>query len=302
MSYLARISDRVAGPREPARAVMPKGLAHAKTPTVARSGAADAEANEELRPPEEGVGEELSRLGPKDAEEEEQLVALRRQDAEEQEDMLAPLRRQAEEEEEEAPIQAVRRQAEEEEAPIQAVRRQAEEEEAPIQTLRRQAAEEEDEAAVQPIRTIARQEEIPLEDTGQTVPPPPQESLDPDAGPVSQELAGEEAPPELQALHRDVLSMPAPPPPPAAAVPETSLANRPLPETATHVPAFPPPRPEGIETPHVATQPLGSESRRPQVIIDQVDVLIHETASSPDRSASPRSRDRAMRARYLRRL
>lgn len=294
MSYLARISARVAGPSAPARAVMPKGLAHAPTPTVARNSATDAQAGEELRPPEEGGGEELTRLDRQDTGEEEQLATVRRQDAEDEEEMAAPLRRQEEEEES---LQTLRRLAVEEETPIQTLHRQVEEEEESLQTLRRQQ-EAEDDAAVQPMRSIARQEEVPLEETGQTVPPPTQESLDPDAGPVDQELADEEEPSGLQALRREVPSMPAP----YATAPEASLANGPFGQTVAPEPSYLPQPPDGIETPQAVPQPVGAESRRPQVIIDQVDVLIHETASSPDRSAQRHSRDRAMRARYLRRL
>lgn len=311
MSYLARISARVAGPGAPARAVMPKGLAHAPTPAVARSSAADAQADEALRPPEEGSGEELTRLDRQETGEEEQLATVRRQDAEDEEEMAAPLRRQEEEEEEES-LQTLRRLAEEEEAPIQTLHRQVEEEEESLQTLRRQEEEQqedplqtlhrqqeaEDDAAVQPMWSIVRQEEVPLEETGQTVPPPTQESLDPDAGPVDQELADEEEPSGLQALHREVPSMPAP----SATAPEASLANGPLGQTVAPGPSYLPQSPDGIETPQAVPQPVGADSRRPQVIIDQVDVLIHETVSFPDRSAQRHSRDRAMRARYLRRL
>ena len=290
----------MAGPGTPDRAVMPKGLSHPQRPAVVSRRAADAEGGEELRPPEDIGEEQLTRMERQETEEEEGSMAPLRRQSEEDQEPIQAVRRQAEEEEE--PIQTLRRQVEEEEEPIQTLRRQEEEEEAPLQTLRRQKAEEEEESAVQPVRPIARQEEVPLEDTGQTLPAPTHESLEPDAGPVSQELAGEEEPSDLQALRRDFPSMSASSPPPAAAALNAPLTDRPIPETVIPDSSFLPPQLDGMEMPLAAPQSHGAESRRPQVIIDQVDVLIHEPASSTDRGASRRSRNRAMRARYLRRL
>ena len=301
MSYLARLSARVAGLGTSARAVMPKGLNPLQRPAIVSRSTADTDGGEELRPPEKG------------GEEEDQLAAVRRQDAEEEEAPLASLRWQTEEEresiqalrrqeEDEESLQTLRRQEEDEEESRQALRRQEEEEKESLQTLRRQESQEEEEEVVEPMRPITRQEEVPLEDTGQTVPPPTQESLEPDAGPVSQELAGEEEPSDLQALHRDFPSMSVPSQSPAQAVPKTPLEDRPIPETVNSGSSFLSHQLHGMETPHTARLSHGAEFRRPQVIIDQVDVLIHEPASSADRGASQRSRDRAMRARYLRRL
>ncbi len=318
MSFLARISNRAAGPGTPDRTVMPKGLGHPQSPPAIRRNAVDTEEQERLRPPENTGEEQLPRMEDRETEEENQLAAVRRQETEEEEPM-ASLHRQSEEEEEQKSVQAVRRQEEEEEAaaqtlrrteaekedePIQTIPRQAEEkdEQTPLQTLRRQEVEEEETSSVRPVRSISREEEVPLEDTGQTVPPPTQENLNPDAGPVSQELAGEQEPSGLQALHRDLPLKSAPPRPPAAPAPNDRLADRPIPGTAAPDSSFLSQQLNGIETPLAAQQPHGAESRRPQVIIDQVDVLIQEPTSSADRGTSLRSRDRAMRARYLRRL
>jgi len=300
VSFLARISTRVAGPGAPARAVMPKGLGRPQSTAAVRRRAVDAEEEAGLRPPEDIGEEQLPRIGNRESEEENQLDAVRRQ--EEEEEAPAQTLRRAGVQEEEGPIQTLLRQTEEEEEPIQSLLRQEEEEEAPVQTLRRRETEEEEASAVRPVRFISRAEEVPLEDTGQIVPPPNQENLEPDASPVSQELAGEEEPSDLQALLRELPSNSALPRPPAAPAPNARLENRPIPETVTPDSSFLSQQLNGMETPSAPPRPHGDEDRRPQVIIDQVDVLIHEPASSADRGASQRSHERAMRARYLRRL
>jgi len=282
---------------------MPKGLDKPRTPAIARMSATEAEGFED-QPQLKNEGEEqVAPLRPQETSEDDQLAFVRRQETAEEDETMAPMRRQAVEEEE--AVQPLRRQAKEEEEPIQAMRRQAqEEEEEAVQPLRRQAKEEE-EKPIQAMRAIARQEEVPLEDTGQTVPPPTQESLEPGVVPVNQEFAGEEEPSTLQALHRNSLSMSAQSPRQAAephAAPEHPSVNRPLPETFSPYSSLAPDWSDGMGTSTTAPPNFGSDDQRPSVVIDQVDVLIHEAASPVDRSVSRRSRDRAMRARYLRRL
>lgn len=303
MSYLTRISVRVTGPGTPAHAVMPKGLDKPRTPATARMSATEPEGLED-QPQLKNEGEEqVAPLRRQETSEDDQLAFVRRQETAEEDETMAPMRRQAEEEE--GAVQPLRRQAEEEADPIQAMRIQAqEEEEEVVQPLRRQVKEGEEEP-IQAMRAITRQEEVPLEDTGQPVPPPTQESLEPGAVPVSQEFAGEEEPSALQALHRNFLPVSAQSPRQATeqhGAPEHPSANRPLPETFTPYPSFAPDWSDGMGTSNAPPPNLGSDDQRPNVVIDQVDVLIHETASPVDRSVSRRSRDRAMRARYLRRL
>jgi hypothetical protein len=294
---------------------MPKGLEKPRSPVIARKAAAEEEGGDDPRLPEIGGDEEVTRFGPHESLNDPPQPAVRPPNNDEEDRPLAPLRHQTEEEEavqtvrrqeeeEEEALQAVRRQAEEEEEEaLQTVRRQAEEEEEPIQALQRQ--EPEPEEMVRPMRPIARQEEVPLEETRQTVPPETQANLEPDAGLASQELAGEEEPSEMQALRRNLSPGLAPPPQSALtahAMADPPTSSQPLAESFISHPSQVLTGLDGIAAADATPQPIGSEDRRPQVIIDQVDVLIHESSPPADRRLSRRTRDRAMRARYLRRL
>ena len=311
MSFLTRITNRSVSYRSSSPVVMPKGIAPRQSVPIARAeDAADEDETlsaarvptstsvrrEETKEPDEAARQS----SPEDGEEE--LAPLRRQQDGEEEEGVAPLRRQAEEGEEE--IAPLRRQADEEkEESLAALRRQADEGEEEVAPLRRMedADGEED---LQTMRSISRQEEVPLEETGQLSPPQSQSSLVPGAEPTSPDLVAEEEPPAMQALHRETQSAqnPIPTAPsqygeaamgPAYEPPAPALNAPPL-----NLPSVPDvPSPVEFASPNMAhTQPS------PNVVIDQLDVLIHEPAPAPERRASAMDRGRSFRARYLRRL
>jgi len=315
MSFLTRISARAAGPRATTgTALMPKGLRGVQSAAISRA----QEEEDESLSPMRSIGarkvrrqevEEPQEMDPEaqrqtEDEEQKDVAPLRRQE-ENLEEEVAPLRRQEEKTEEEvAPLRRQEESAEEEVAPL---RRQEDEGEEEVAPLRRQETEEETEedAEARPQRVIARQEEVPLEETGQTSPPRTQADLEPDAEPASPELAGETEPSDLQALRRDIatgLSQPVVPP-------------RSQGETHSHQ-SGPGPETEPLNLPHAqVSQPANDlsvfqgvsqtswpESSPPKVVIDQLDVLIHEPVPSQGRSARHGNHDRALRARYLRRL
>lgn len=313
MSFLTRISVRAAGPRATTgTALMPKGLRGVQSAAISR--AQEAGEEDESLLPMRSIGarrvrrqevEEPQEMDPeaqRQTEDEEQndVAPLRRQE-ENPEEEVAPLRRQEEKTEEEvAPLRRQEEAAEEEIAPL---RRQEDEGEEEVAPLRRQETEEETEA--QPQRVIARQEEVPLEETGQTSPPRTQADLEPDAEPASPELAGETEPSELQALRRDI----------ATGLNQPVVPPRAQGETHSHQ-SGPRPEAEPLNLRHSqVSQPANDlsvfqgvsqtswpESSPPRVVIDQLDVLIHEPVPSQGRSARHGDHDRALRARYLRRL
>jgi len=301
VSYLARISARAAGSRSKVPAIVPKGLGNRHAPATSRMEEA-GEAEETLAPMrslgarpvrrQEAEGDSEEVLAAAREEEEEEIQPIRRQEKEEE--AIQPIRRQEEKDEEE--VAPLRRQEEEEEE-IQPIRRQEKEEEA-IQPIRRQEEKDEEEQAMR-MRAIARQEEIPLEESPQPAPPPSQTDLEPDAEPVSQELAGEQEPSDLQALHRDIspgadLSAPAPQ--------GETPASRPLAEALTPFQTRAPNFPAGLAIPEMVPPTTRMDEARPTVIIDQLDVLIHEPVTQARRAAPRQDRDRTLRARYLRRL
>lgn len=304
MSYLARISARAAGPRANAPAVLPKCLGNGQTAAIARS-EENGEEDETLSPMRTPAARPVRRQEADEAEE------VSRQEVEGEpeakraaspKEMAREVQREADEEVEEGVV-PLRRQEDEGEEELAPLRRQEEEGEEEVAPLRRQEIEEESEAS--PMRTIARQEEIPLEDTGQTAPPPAQAELEPDAEPPSQELAGDREPSDLQALHRDIPAGPGLSPPTPAAQsepPENRSANRPLAETLASSHPQVPDFTDGIAIPHVIPQSTGAGESRTDVVIDQLDVVIHEPAVSAERSPPHRDRERVLRARYLRRL
>lgn len=297
MSYLCRLAARTANTRAKAPAIVPKGLGNRQAPAISRT--QDSGEEEETLAPmcspvarrvrrkqEEGESDEV----PAATRDEEEPAAQRQSDNNE----VAPLRRQEEEQEE---LATLRRQADEEgdEETVQTVRRQEEGDEEVAQPVRRQGEEEE----AMPMREIARQEEVPLEETSRPAPPPGQADLEPDAGPVSQELAVEQEPSELQALRREVspgadLS---PPASPLGAQSSGSLADAPTPFQPRE-PDFAP----GLGTFEMALSNSPMKETHPTVVIDQLDVLIHEQVAPAERTAPRQDRNRAMRARYLRRL
>lgn len=324
MSYLVRISARSGSVRRDVALVRPKGIADGHTATIARAEEAPdeketlspmrpyavrraerqedsqdeevsrREANEEseteLAAARNGIGGRLAQRRTEEKEEKEEIATLRRQDDTEEE-VVSPLRRQEMEEEEKATR----------------LMRQEEEEEEEVAPLRRQETEQEVEEGpeARSMRTIARQEEIPLEDTGQTAPPPTQAELEPGAEQPDQELAGESEPSELQALHRDIATDPGGPAPTPATQTEPSekrSATVPPAETSPyfrpHVPLFD----DETVIPSGVAQGSRADESRPTVVIDQLDVLIHEPADSANRNLPDRSRERTFRARYLRRL
>lgn len=299
MSYLTRLSARTAGPGANTSAVMPKGLNRHQSAVIARMEETEKETLSAVRTPptgplrrQETEGEEPEAQRQPGEEGEEELAALRRQPAEEEE-QLAPLRR-LESGEDEEQLATLRRQNTEE----------AEEEEQ-LAPLRRQVEEEEEEA-LQPMRTIARQEEVPLEDTGQTAPPPAQANLEPGAEPVSQEFAGEPEPSDLQALHRDMSSALTQSQQQQSAAQLDKPEHRALASPSGEVFAPPsltvPDLPDRNAFNHMPPQTTGSNDSLPNVIIEQLDVLIQEPAFPAGPGTPRRNRDRSLRARYLRRL
>jgi hypothetical protein len=294
MRFLARLSLRARPALSRAPALMPKGLAMRQPVPVFRA--------------EEPV------------EEEEQAHPLRRAaarpirraeepPAEEQETQRTSAPTAGEEDEQEQPAMARR-------VPGSLRRAEKTEEEEPAQPLRRAAAPAPDEEeSAQAARLIHRAEEVPLEEGEKPLRQPFQQDLSPGASPLPPDMANEEEPPAMQALRRDIASF-APPP---AAIPTAADPG----STGFGVePAEPFPAKFGGEETYIPGPSAGFEARftgpvmepvggsdagasapqRPQVIIDQVDVLIHEPAA-PAVSARPAfDAGRAMRARYLRRL
>ena len=340
MSFLARISYRAARLPSAVPRVMPKGLAARQAVPIARAEDAaeeeqtlsparpaglrlaqrqEAEEQEEevsrqeteeepeaQRQPEEEGEEEVAPLRRQEGEEEETVATLRRQ--KEGEEEVAPLRRQEEEEEtvatlrrqEEEELEAQRQPEENGEEEVAPLRRKEEEEET-VATLRRQEEEEE----VQPMRAIARQEEVPLEETGQTSSPRSQIELEPKAEPASPDLPAEQDPVDLQALHRVIT--PGPGLPPAApATPGEPVGNHGAAWPSGEPPRSPvlpaTSRPESPAPAHFVPAGFAPDPGPPNVVIDQLDVLIHEPAPAPGRHAPRADRGRAFRARYLRRL
>jgi len=290
MRFLARLSLRAQPALSRAPALMPKGMAMRQPVPVFRA--------------EEPVDEE------------EQAQPLRRAAArkirgteeppvEEEETQRASAPTAGDEDEQEQPAMARR-------APGSLRRAEKPEEEEPAQPLRRAAAPAPDEEEpAQAARLIRRAEEVPLEQGEKPLRQPFQQDLSPGASPLPPDMANEEEPPAMQALRRDVASF-APPPagiPTAAEMGSAALGVE---------PAEPFPARFGGEEAYIPSPSAGFEARfmgpvggsdagaaapqRPQVIIDQVDVLIHEPAAPAVAARPAFDAGRAMRARYLRRL
>ena len=294
MRFLARLSLRARPALSRAPALMPKGVALRQPVPVFRAGE-PVEEEEQAQPLRRAAARTIRRAEEPQTEEEETQRTS------------APTA--GEEDEQEQPAMARRA--------SNSLRRADEkpEEEEPAQPLRRAAAparEPDEEEPAQAARLIRRAEEVPLEEGEKPLRQPFQQDLSPGASPLPPDMANEEEPPAMQALRRDIAPFA---PPPRAATPtadDPGFAGSGV-ESAEPFPAkfggeevYIPGPPAGFET-HF-TGALGgsgagaSAPQRPQVIIDQVDVLIHEPAA-PAVSARPAfDAGRAMRARYLRRL
>ena len=203
---------------------------------------------------------------------------VHRQAEGEDEEESVMLHRQAGDEEEETPIQ---RQPEEEEEPVQASR-----------TVRRSLQTTPQSVAAQPSPAVAARDEAGAAHSA--VAPPsitasPHLFETPDADPV------------VASTFHDAPASDVP-----SDLPADSPATHPIRQQDAFAPAaapyFPDNGPGEYDAPESSPNAAPSARERPQVVIDQIDVLIHEQA--PQRPASrPRTDpDRALRARYLRRL
>lgn len=268
MGFLSRLAARArpVGPAGPL--LLPKGMAVRRAGMLAR---------EEL-PPEEAPQEEEEQVA--------RQVLLR----------ASQLRRNAEAPEEEGEEELARA-AEEE------VAEEEQPEEPLAQALRREEEELSEEAGE--VRAVRRSEEVPLEEGERPLRPPFQAELEPRAMTSHPDLADQEEPSDLQALRRATLAPSLPP------GPGHSFATWDEPVSPASGPGFAnsvegssagfPLEAAGSTLPLTPT-PSGGGADRPQVIIDQLDVMIREEA--PPRVAGPRAADhgRMLRARYLRRL
>jgi hypothetical protein len=289
MRFLARLSLRARPALSRAPALMPKGLAMRQPVPVFRA----------EQPPEE----------------EEQAQPLRRAAARTIRRVEEP---KAEEEKTQRSADPTAKEEDEREQPAMARRvsgslRRAEnpEEEEPAQPMRRAAApapEPEEEKPAQAARLIRRAEEVPLEEGERPLRQPFQEDVSPGASPLPPDMANEEEPPAMQALRRDVApSVPAPAATPTAADPGFAGFGAPpagpFAENFGGGEVYMPAPPAGFDAPYSEVGASNASApQRPQVIIDQVDVLIHEPVA-PAAAARPAfDAGRAMRARYLRRL
>lgn len=266
MSYLARIAARAAGSRSTVPAIVPKGILNRQAPRIARIDEAD--------------------------EEEDSVAPMRRFGA------TAMRREQTDSDSEEVPEEQARSEENRSEEEVAALRRQEQQEEE-VAPLRRQEQEQDDEEAVMPMRAIARQEEIPLEEAPKSAPSRSQTDLESDEEPVSDDLAVEQEPSDLQALRRDVGHGPAPSP--ATSQTEAPM-SRPQPgrlapfQTEAHG------VPTEFPTPQIVPPTTGVDPARPRVVIEQLDVLIHEPVAPSTRTEPRKDRHKALQARYLRRL
>lgn len=292
MRFLARLSLRARPALSRAPALMPKGLAMRQPASVFRA-AEPVEEEEQARPLRSAAARTIRRAEEPPAEEEKtQRTSAPTADERDEQEQPAMARR----------------------APASLRRAEKPEEEEPAQPLRRAAApapEPDEEEPAQATRLIRRAEEVPLEEGEKPLRQPFQEDLSPGASPLPPDMANEEEPPAMQALRRDTAPF-APPPAGIPTAADHGFAGfgvepaEPFPARFGGEAAYIPGPPAGFEasfTAAVGGSGAGASApQRPQVIIDQVDVLIHEPAA-PALSARPAfDAGRAMRARYLRRL
>ena len=302
MRFLARLSLRARPALSRAPALMPKGLAMRQPVPVFRAGQ-PAEEEEQAQPLRRAAARAIRRAEESPADEEETQRTSAPADEEETQRASAPAA--GEEDEQDQPAMARR-------VPGSLRRAEKPEEEEPVQPLRRAAAPapDEEEPALA-ARLIRRAEEVPPEEGEKPLRQPFQEDLSPGASPLPPDMANEEEPPAMQALRRDITSF-APPPAGRPTAADPAFAGFGV------EPAEPFPAKFGGEEAYIPGPSAGFEARfmgadggsgagasapqRPPVVIDQVDVLIHEPAAPAALARPAFDAGRAMRARYLRRL
>lgn len=310
MSYLKRLADRMQS-RSTTSLLHPKGLPAASPTSIARQ-------PPELldREPDPQSDEQLSSMRRQHAQDDE--MAPQRSESEQSDEVAATLRRQSEQEDEAAPI---RRQEPMEEpleptmptpgAEVRPVRRQPPSEavEAQRKATRRDETEPQPESeaeADEPAPRLRRQQEdevLPVRraEAEQDAP----DSFDPDQSLVPEELTTEESPTDIRAAHRQVAPAAGPPTAGAAGGHEPVAASATLP-AGNHDREN-----TGVMIPGAMTHSSKSERttasspaagfERPQVIIDQIDVTVHEPAQKSARPSSRSNHSRLVRARYLKR-
>jgi hypothetical protein len=313
MSFLSRLSARARQPGSAAPLLMPKGVVGRPAATVYREESAAEE--QEVAPKRAMRASALRRQQPSAPEEvdaELPRATSPEQSEEKPADEVRPLRRAADTQKEptetEEEARALRRAA--------GAETEAAEPEEEARALRRAAAPEagpesqEEEEAVQPARLIRRAEEVPLDAAERPLRQPFQSDLDPGAVPTHPDLAGEEEPSNLQALRRDAtVQLPA-----HGESGETGRAAQGsvlAGDVSPSIPGFQD-RSGGVgsaayfETDYgTVLEPRGNVGARAEpspVIIDQLDVVIHEPAPSPSAARIVADHGRMLRARYLRRL
>ena len=311
MSFLSRLSARARPQVSATPLLMPKGFVARHPGAVYREEAAQAGEEEEVAPRAMRAGA-LRReqpQAPEEGEEEVARAAAPKETEEQPADEMQPLRRAAGAETEPA-------EPDEEMRPLRraaAPATEAAEVDEEMRAVRRAAPaageEGEDEGEVQAARLIRRAEEVPLDDADKPLRQPFQSDLEPRATPPHPDLAAEEEPSDLQALRRNATpQLPTsvrPDGPGRAAqgpaLPEivssfdTGFGDR---SDGTGAAAYFEPRYGSMLEPRGSA---GANAERSPVIIDQLDVLIHEPAAPPSAARSA-DHGRMLRARYLRRL
>jgi hypothetical protein len=313
VSFLHRIASRAVPTVYRTPALNPKGRTGSRPPLPARAVRRAQEEPDEM--PEEEPTATASRLPAPP------VARLADDEVEEDREGRVPRQIEAKDNESESDIadavsaQPLRRQAVEEDEPegtaTRPLLRATEEEEAPATRARRTAApppaDEEEPVAAR--RLLGRADE-----EGPEVQPAralTEDDMSPESAVLPDEMAGEEEPRDVRALRRSAEGSPLPTGQPAA--PVTAAADsrgapaEPIPpwypaEERAAQSAYPaaPPTSAGSVIPAPATASLGAE--RPQVLIDQIDVLIREPAAPAPAAGHTPDTGRSLRARYLRRL
>lgn len=194
------------------------------------------------------------------------------------------------------------------------------EEKAPVQRLparrlstdpdaEKERAEEEELGPLLHRAAVPEPPEQPDKEPARRAAAPDPATLSPEDEQVPKALAHEPPPRDLRALRRDAAPPAAPAAAPAAAPmppggadapfpvtpgPQTTAETGPAPSSPSMTAPALPPFLEGPLTPQAVTE-------RPSVVIEQVEVLIHEPAA-PARRMGGADRSRLVRARYLGRL
>ena len=283
MSFLRRIAARAAPVSRAAPMLMPKdaGLRRAAAPA------------EEMPDEEDEAQRAVVRRVPlRRAEPEEKDETLERQEAEQEED---PATRRAAKPPDEEP-----------------------EEEPPARSLARATEEEDDN--LRPARPLTSDDmspenaRLPDEVAGEPEPPdlralrrasaPPEDDKEPEAARAPADMAEDEDEANMRPLRRAMGPIPTSAAAGAAAAPGVVVgeAAPPAPAGDIEPPAFNAmtfdgrnPPVEDFAVPSAAPAPAPASFARPQVIIDQLDVVIHEPAPAPARTARFRRRPRASR-------